>query len=86
MPDYRNRRVPSTGMTVDTDEGPVDLVALDRVRSGMQTRLTKVEKHHLDQFLTSDMDQVVLVAEGLGVSQKAVRSRISRYRTTTRSS
>jgi hypothetical protein len=39
--------VGSDGLTIDTDFGPVDLVAIDRALNGERLRLTRGEHHYI---------------------------------------
>lgn len=75
-----NPRVPSDGLTIDTDRGPVDLVALDRVRHGMRTRITRAESAVINDEITYDLDAELLLAEGLGITHLSVRQRVARAR------
>lgn len=77
-PDLNNRDVASSGMTLDTAAGPVDVVAVERVRHGFYTRLTPAEHQHLDAGLTYDAELEQLIAEGLGVKAASVNRRINR--------
>lgn len=75
-----DRTVPSDGLTIDTDYGPVDTVALDRVRRGIPTRITRPESAVLNAEITYDLEAELLLAEGLGISHYSVRQRVARAR------
>jgi hypothetical protein len=40
-------QVPSDGLTLDTDHGPVDLVAVQRALSGRPVQLTRAERRYI---------------------------------------
>lgn len=75
-----DRSVPSAGLTVDSPAGPVDTVAVDRIRQGHRVPLTIADNRWLDDSLSYDRTQVRVVAEGLGVSLDAVMQRVARAR------
>jgi len=75
-----NRTIASSGMTLDSDNGPVDTVAVERVMRGFYTPLTRAENYHLDEGLTYDAELEQLVAEGLRVTASSVNRRIDRSR------
>lgn len=77
---YYNRSVASDGLTVDTDRGPVDTVAVDRVRRGIRTSITRAESAVINAELDYSIDAELLLAEGLGVSHDSVRKRVDRAR------
>lgn len=79
-PEPYDPEIPSTGMTLDTDLGPVDIVAIERVRHGHPTRLTPAEDRHLDSGLTYNAELEQLVAEALGLRRLSVNRRINRAR------
>lgn len=79
-----DRTVSSDGLTIDTDRGPVDTVALDRVRRGMRTAITRAESVVLNAEITYDLEAELLLAEGLGISHDSVRKRVDRARKRTR--
>jgi hypothetical protein len=72
--------LPSLGLTVDTPLGPVDLVAVERVRSGVYVRLTRAEEAWLNEHLDYNYQRAELVAEALGITRDSVLRRIDRAR------
>jgi hypothetical protein len=77
---YYNRSIASDGLTVDTDRGPVDTVAVDRARRGIRTAITRAESAVINAEITYELEAELLLAEGLGVAHHAVRQRIARAR------
>lgn len=75
-----DRTVPSDGLTIDTDRGPVDTVALDRVRRGFRTTITRAESAVINAEITYNDEAERLLADGLGISQDSVRKRVARVR------
>lgn len=72
--------IPSDGLTVDTDCGPADTVALERVRRGIRCPLTFAERQLLNAEIEYDLDAELMLADGLGVSHDSVRRLIARAR------
>jgi hypothetical protein len=74
--------VPSDGATLDTDRGPVDLVAVTRALAGIPTDLTVSEAAYAISLLRASSGTAVEVAAvGLGVSPAAVQRAVVRRRT-----
>ncbi|HEV2636314.1 MAG TPA: hypothetical protein VGX23_14265 [Actinocrinis sp.] len=55
--------IPSAGLSLDSDAGPVDLVAVDRVRRGHPTPLTRPDLIHLLHTMPRSTAAATLVAE-----------------------
>jgi hypothetical protein len=75
-----DRAVTSSGMTLDTPRGPVDLVAVERVLGGHYAPLTRADDTHLSDQLTGSWDQAAWVSEALGVDMLSVLRRVDRAR------
>jgi hypothetical protein len=60
--------------------GPVDLVAVDRVRHGYHAELSDAEERYLYSTLAFDRAGLEQVAKALGVSANVVQQRIVRAR------
>jgi hypothetical protein len=77
--------VPSDGATLDTDRGPVDLIAVERALAGIPTDLTVSEAAYAISLLPASSGTAVEVAAvGLGVSPAAVQRAVVRRRTRAR--
>lgn len=57
--------IPSSGLSLDSEFGFVDLVAVDRVRWGHPTPLTRADLIHLLRHMPRNKAAAVLVAEAL---------------------
>lgn len=69
----------SEGFTIDTPRGPVDLVAVGRVRAGVRTNLTPAERAYLVNTLPAyNRGAVELAALGMGVQLSAVLRAMTR--------
>lgn len=80
--------VPSDGLTLDTPQGPVDLVAVWRALEGQRAPLTVADAHHAITLLPASHGQCVETAAlGLGVEPASVQRAVIRHwtahRTTT---
>lgn len=71
-------RVSSDGLTLDTDLGPVDLVAIDRVLHGRPVDLTAAEVAYLFTVLPATLPAARPVAAALDLSPYTVRDRARR--------
>ena len=58
----------------------VDLVAVDRVRAGVPTSLSKAEVDYLFDRMSGDPTERALIARGLGWSREKVRQKYYRRR------
>lgn len=75
--------IESAGMTLDTDRGPVDLVAVDRALSGQPVAPTLADVAPVVSLLpTGYGPQVEDAAMGLGISTEAVQRAVTRRRAT----
>ncbi|SRR5579884_847420 len=70
--------VDSDGLTVDTDLGPVDLVAIERARAGRPVDLTAAEVAYLLAHLPGTYAAARPVAVALGVCTDTVLRRSRR--------
>jgi hypothetical protein len=70
--------VASSGLTLDTELGPVDLVAVERARAGRPVDLTAAEVAHLLETLPRSYAAARPVATALGVSAGTVLRRSRR--------
>lgn len=71
--------VDSAGLTIDTPRGPVDLVAVARVRCGVSTALTPAERAYLISSLPEcNRGAAELVAVATGVQLSAVLRAMTR--------
>jgi len=68
----------SDGMTIDTEFGPVDPVAVDRALRGYPVRLRPTDSRYLNLQLSGDWDEAARVADALGVSLTSILRRIYR--------
>lgn len=75
-----DRRVQSDGMTIDAHYGPVDLVAVDRIRHGHATPLTKADRLHLNATMQLGTGETELICEALGIQLKSLLRRGTRVR------
>lgn len=77
--------VESAGLTIDTSEGPVDLVAVERVMRGFPTPVTIADMEQVYRLLPIGTAPIPLVdieriAIGLGVKPDAVERKIERIK------
>jgi hypothetical protein len=80
-----NPAIPSDGLTLDTDLGPVDLVAVARAKAGHRVELTEAELTHLAldlgvmtlPFPAEDLDARLLAAAGLDLPTQVLAGRIT---------
>lgn len=70
--------VASDGLTLDTDLGPVDLVAIERARTGWPVALTAAEVAYLFAELPATLPAARPVAVALDLSPYTVRDRARR--------
>jgi hypothetical protein len=65
--------VPSDGATLDTEHGPVDLVAVHRALAGQPVPLTKADAAYAISLLPASCGTAVEVAAvGLGIAPQSV--------------
>lgn len=76
--------VESDGLTIDTDLGPVDLVAIERARSGRPVDLTAAEVAYLFAQLPATLPAARPVAAALDLNAYTVRDRARRALTATK--
>lgn len=79
---YYNHAIASDGLTLDTDRGPVDLVAVDRIRHGHAARLTKADRLHLNRVMETGAGETELICEAMGIQLKSLLRRGTRQRRT----
>lgn len=77
--------VESGGLTIDTSDGPVDLVAVERVMRGFPTPVTIADMEQVYRLLPIGQAPIPLVdieriAIGLGVKPDAVERKIERIK------
>jgi hypothetical protein len=78
-------QVPSDGATLDTDRGPVDLVAVTRALAGIPTDLTVSEAAYAISLLPASSGTAVEVAAvGLGISAASVGRAVVRLHVASR--
>lgn len=76
-----DRSIPSDGLTIDTDRGPIDLVVIERALSGLPVRPSRAEAIRLAELLPmGDRTVAQRVADATGVTVKAVLRRATRAR------
>lgn len=74
-------RVPSDGLTLDTDRGPVDLVAVLRALAGQPVPLTVADARYAVSLLpVSHGTPIEKAARGLGIQPEAVQRAVIRHR------
>lgn len=72
--------VPSDGLTLDTDRGPVDLVAVLRALSGQPVPLTVADARYAVSLLpVSHGTPIERAARGLGIQPAAVQRAVIRH-------
>lgn len=72
--------VPSDGATLDTDRGPVDLVAVLRALSGQPVPLTVADARYAVSLLpVSHGTPIEKAARGLGIQPAAVQRAVIRH-------
>lgn len=77
--------VPSDGATLDTDRGPVDIVAVHRALLGIPTALTQADAAYAVSLLPVSYGTAVEVAAaGLGITPEAVQRAVIRHWATRR--
>ena len=54
-PDLFDASVPSDGLTVDTEHGPVDLIAVDRALAGDRQYLTRAEHKYVAALIRAHL-------------------------------
>ena len=54
-PDLFDASVPSDGLTVDTEYGPVDLIAVDRALAGDRLYLTRAEHKYVAALIRAHL-------------------------------
>lgn len=65
--------IPSDGLTLDTDRGPVDLVAVLRALTGVPTALTVADARYAITLLPATHGTCVeIAAAGLGITPESV--------------
>lgn len=75
-----NPAVPSDGLTLDTDRGPVDLVAVHRALTGIPTQLTVADARYAITLLTTSHGTPIdNAARGLGIQPAAVQRAVIRH-------
>jgi hypothetical protein len=71
--------VTSDGLTLDTPNGPVDLVAVERVRFGEVTPVTLADiRYIVGQLPDGQLEHVEPVAAGLGIGVEGVKRAVHR--------
>lgn len=76
---------PSDGLTLDTDRGPVDLVAVERALTGVPTDLTAADVAYAYELLPSNLGPFVEdAARGMGSTPSAVKRAIDRHKASNR--
>lgn len=75
-----DRSVGSQGQTIDSGAGPVDLVAVDRIRHGHAVPLTKADRLHLNTVMETGTGETELICEALGIQLKSLLRRGMRQR------
>jgi hypothetical protein len=68
------------GFTIDTQLGPVDLVAIERARSGRPTPLTPADYAYLIANHPTDVESLEITAEALGIRGDSIRRAIGHVR------
>jgi hypothetical protein len=73
--------VPSDGLTLDTPAGPVDLVAIERARTGRPTPVTRADIRHATALLPDGTaEHTEPLAAGLGITPDAVKRAVERHK------
>ncbi len=72
--------IPSDGLTFDSEQGPVDLVAVERVEEGHYVRLSRADDVALSSRLTGSHAQAEWIGQALGVSKDTILRRLVRAR------
>jgi hypothetical protein len=73
--------VPSDGLTLDTDRGPVDLVAVWHVMNGVPVRLTDADEAYVVGLIAASPGMVVTpVARAMRKSNETLKRAVDRRR------